>query len=112
MVFPRNRNTSSPSHHSTAHWTPRLPTASQLAAVSVQPRHPLRQWTAFPHPSLTAPPHTAPPATAWTQQWLPRAISIVSMARVSPTSLNYLICLPMLPNVFNMFLTLLHYTNL
>lgn len=55
----------------------------QPAAASVQLNPPLRQWTAFRHRSPTAPRHTAPLATAWTQLLLPLATSTVSMARVS-----------------------------
>lgn len=76
----------SPFHRSIAPWTPLHPTPFQPAAASVQLRPPLRQWTAFHHPSPTAPQHTARPATAWTQLWQLPATSTVSMARVSPAS--------------------------
>lgn len=88
-AFPHSHSMTSPSHRSTAPWTPLHPMASQPAAASVQLTPPLRRWTAFHRPSPTAPPHTAPPATAWTQLWPLPATSTVSTARVSPASSHW-----------------------
>lgn len=81
---PHSLSTTSPSRRSTAPWTRPRPTASQPAAASVQPSPPSKRWTASRRPNPTAPPHTAPPATAWTPPWLQPDTSTASTARVSP----------------------------
>ena len=86
-LYPPSPSTTFPFPPCTAAW--RAPTPSQPAAASA--RTPSRVWTAWLPPSHTAPPPTAPPATAWTPSL--RATSTASTARVSKTCINnYILC--------------------